>query len=533
MTEGRTDPQGESAHLVYFFFPLPEAVQIPSDVTFQTSAPMSVAELRNHHDHLPDDHGEADLRPRTISSIRVWPTTIPRRDFLNFTVASAIKVARQAIPTLKDLADQDVMFAEDDMPQTVVEVAVVCADFSEDSIDAAFSVAVEAVQSIQRAFYLASRAPLTFVTQENVSPFILMGKREATGPENGWPEDLDVYIPNPASAHAFTELELTEPQIEAFFAVLSGGEKAPFLPFAELVADGRHALFRRGDYRGAAFLLYSASEVLLDTLLLHMLWEEKRRPEDVARDYFPETAGFATRLARHYHDRLRGNWTTKGYGNVAVWHRDLVTLRHRVVHAGYRPTRDEGYSAYDAYLKLEEFLVERVTHRRFIERYPRTALALRGRPGLEWRGRWMDWLNDLLNDPDEPLWQETFGRWRGVVNAMRGDAQPLPVRPDDLASVLVMDAEGREGWWLHDTVNRLVRPCETPSMGVDQRAIFDTVRQEFLLDANPEDRASVVWVGGATKPLPGTNWRREHEVLPLHGVMLDGTDYTTAPDDRS
>jgi hypothetical protein len=95
----------------------------------------------------------------------------------------------------------------------------------------------------------------------------------------------------------------------------------------------------------AVFSAPVACEVLLADILAFLLWEECIKPRDAMAIVGQP---FATKLRNAYSVRLGGDWNQTSTGPVATYTRDLLTLRHRVVHAGHLPDQAEAAKALTA-----------------------------------------------------------------------------------------------------------------------------------------------------------------------------------------
>jgi hypothetical protein len=154
----------------------------------------------------------------------------------------------------------------------------------------------------------------------------------------------------------------------------------PIAALMSLQADLNSAFACEGNYRGTVLLAHSSSEVLLDTALMGMLYEEGRSPADSLTVF---AKPLKTRLLTEYHKRLRGTWDTGGTHPVAVWLRDLLLLRHRVAHAGYSPSSEEAEAARNAHFALGTHLRDRLAIN--VKKYPLTAGMLVTRGGFDRR----------------------------------------------------------------------------------------------------------------------------------------------------
>ncbi|WP_371652783.1 MULTISPECIES: hypothetical protein [unclassified Streptomyces] len=176
---------------------------------------------------------------------------------------------------------------------------------------------------------------------------------------------------------------------------------------------------RDGDYGNAVIHAALSSEIILDSTLALMLWEEQlvAPSTEAAIAVFDETrGGLASRVRREYSPRLGGTWDPDKIGPVQTWSRNLARLRGRIVHRGYRPTELETAAALSASDELLEFVKERLARR--VKRYPRTALLMLGEPGLRRLGGWRaasGYLEAGSNRPDD--WFREYSAWRTRVDA--------------------------------------------------------------------------------------------------------------------
>jgi hypothetical protein len=182
----------------------------------------------------------------------------------------------------------------------------------------------------------------------------------------------------------------------------------PVVPYLELSSEARRAFDREGDSRGAVIHSQAACEVLLDSVLQALLWEEGMAPSDAAKGFFSSNSALGGRLRRSdtYASRLgSGNWRLDGSGPVATWYKNLANLRNRCVHAGYRPTSNEALAASRAQHDLRDFVADRLVDRQ--RRYPRVASIFTS------RARLVDTRNQDIAD---------FGAWRVDFVEARGAA---------------------------------------------------------------------------------------------------------------
>lgn len=143
----------------------------------------------------------------------------------------------------------------------------------------------------------------------------------------------------------------------------------------------------RGNERLTVVLAAAAGEVLLDTALLHLLWEEEIEPADAALR-FPREKSALLRSIEHLSPRLGGNWHRNGRGAVASYAKDVIEMRNRVMHAGHNPSPADAASAWSSLMDLEQSLGDRLCSDRCFRSHPRTAYAWLGEDGLRRRDRW-------------------------------------------------------------------------------------------------------------------------------------------------
>lgn len=178
---------------------------------------------------------------------------------------------------------------------------------------------------------------------------------------------------------------------------------------------------RDGDYGNAVIHAALSSEIVLDSILALLLWEEQiQAPSiDAAITAFNDSrGGLTTRVRREYAPRLGGTWDPEKPGAVQDWARDLARMRGRVVHRGYRPTETEAVAALSASDALLEFIKRRLAIR--TRKFPRTALLVLGEPGLRRLGGWKAaeaYLEASQHRPDD--WFREYAAWRSKVDAAR------------------------------------------------------------------------------------------------------------------
>src|SRR5262249_7758628 len=118
------------------------------------------------------------------------------------------------------------------------------------------------------------------------------------------------------------------------------GIPEPRLLLSEWVYRARHAFETDSDNVNAAVSAYTATEVMLNQILLLLAWEEGLISTTVYTGMRKES--LSVRLRRRFAPRLPGDWDTRADGTVfREWKEHLAELRHRVVHEGYLPSLQE------------------------------------------------------------------------------------------------------------------------------------------------------------------------------------------------
>ncbi|WP_231934717.1 hypothetical protein [Micromonospora viridifaciens] len=514
-------------NLVYFFIPLAEPLDLPDKFV------QKFAEYPSDDDWKASiDEGKPIPRdePTRIASLMFHQASTEDPDLSG--LGSALDVAVKAFPGLSGEPRQPEGVR---VRRTVVEAAVELLPFQGDEPDEAsvsetFDRAIEYIRDVQRAYRIVCGRPVTLVTRERLPIFVPLAFRFRILPDTApsWPEELTLFMTNTNLSRALPtdkrepiqEREQCE-QLGRFVELLRSDRV--FSRYPDFVREADTALRYQGEYRVAVVLAATAAEVLLDDLLMHMLWEEAYRPEAAAPVF---ERGLATRVRTQYHTRLGGSWDVQREGPVQQWGRKLAALRHRVVHAGYSPTEREAAEAREALFSLEGFLIRLITQQQPLKTYPRTAAMLLGEPGLKRRGLLSKRYTRLIQDSNEPLWVETFIRWRRVVAQCRANSSDERIEPEArrAKTLAVISPNGDTSWWLFDPEAYLVCAAHPPTLTDKVRADLDKLSD--AAGANSSEPISVEFSSIAPDPAIPTEWIFPYRALPLFGVMVDKSDLT-------
>ncbi|MGH3726302.1 MAG: hypothetical protein ACRDUS_19525 [Mycobacterium sp.] len=135
------------------------------------------------------------------------------------------------------------------------------------------------------------------------------------------------------------------------------------------------AEYAAGDRRAAVLSLAITCELMLDSVLAGILWEEEKSAAQAAQQWANESS-ITHRVKRLYAERLGGNWHLDASGPVSNWRRHVVDVRNSVIHSGRTPSEVESHLAGTATSELLTF----VTKRQIIKwkTYPKTLALLCG-----------------------------------------------------------------------------------------------------------------------------------------------------------
>jgi hypothetical protein len=518
--------------LAYFFVPLPEPLGLPDGYIFRSFQP---ADWTAWEREAVRTAGSAPAPPPPEPTLKVSICLhhAEQRDTTAETVDTLIEIAQKAFPTLEiSGADDRRASSSPTGTLTVAEIVVWLPedvqklDASDeparqmDVLSTAFDSGLAALRLVQEAHYLTTRRPMTPCVRERLPMVIPFAVRvaEEDEPKPTWPSAISLFITrlDPTGVRVGfddEQLRLFTSSVEALdpdraFSTLPGLKNA-----ATNALDA-------GQYLQAVVLVATACEVLLGDLLAHLLWEECATPDAAAEVM---VRPFATKLTSEYHGRLGGRWTTTGGGPIAEYERQLLHVRHRAVHAGANPSLEEARSAFRAADHLEHFISDRLATS--VRRYPITALAFCGRPGLQRRNALSRFVVDLMDDPTEVRWIETFGRWRVALTwriaAMAGE-QPSP-NLQQAATALTIGIDGIERWWRVDRDAYVACAAMRPDLQPGHLSKIERMHEGVA--AHPErGPISALFRDVTAEPVLPEKWLRLDQVLPLHFVMRDRSD---------
>ena len=502
MTARKGTSQTVADLLVYFFIPLSEPIGLPSGVQmrFESDEHLSDALARM----VPGD----DFAPELVSysSLVVYKLewTQPAHGVDNHLVSKVEGV----LPWLTSRSNPIVTSTEEPLPAlTLIEIAVLVGDLDGGLTDA-FEQALRAIRFVQKAFYAVSKTPTTLVRREGL-PFVVLHAVAEVNDDGELVEHqgIGTFFCHDHPQFPGEELEFHGPFEQAVNIVTGGG---PMNAYLDAVREARVADVLRGEYKTAAIYYASAGEVLLQDLLLHLMWEEGLTPQQASDEFDSVRAGLRSRVRTLYQPRLKGGWDLKR-NPLRAWDIDTADLRNRAVHAGYDPTLDECRASYDALMGLEQFVCNRLASNAVLPKYPRTAMALMGEPGLTRRDAYTGALRRLVEDKNQPIWRDRFERWRERFTLTRriADGKDAPVPDLTDTDLYIVCRDGTLAWVRRHWRSRqavLVRP-------LDEEANREVVTSATKL-ASVDGFVGSILVSPTTATEMVGNWTWDADLIP-------------------
>lgn len=283
--------------------------------------------------------------------------------------------------------------------------------------------AIHAARTVARSVRLADhgRAPL-LPTYERAPAMVLMRQTTITEPlsldefttikwgsssivlldHRNWPGYRPEPVPEEDAAEWGVRIGLGMPAVLA----------------RERFIEARRLLHQEGEYAAAVVSAVTAVEILCDSILSALLWEEciESAEQDwkvAMADAVTQFSGGMTPLKRastFTQQRLGGDWTSQ----ASPWQlfRDgAASIRNRIVHAGYEPRRQEALEAIQHAFDAQSFLLSRLAAQR--SKFPRSIFLLVGRAGMEARGAYSGKIKHFFEEVavNEPDYAVNFSAW--------------------------------------------------------------------------------------------------------------------------
>jgi hypothetical protein len=404
---------------------------------------------------------------------------------------------------------------------TMIEAAVPIGDkeLNQDLLNAALDLAIDTIRYVQLCVAAVLQGAVRLVSRATLPPMIPVfhGTLNPAPPQRPtFEESIEFRVADsgPPAAFGLRPAPLDDTQLQALRVSLARlGPRSPFARYVDLRREARTQRTFEGNRRFAVIALATGGEVLLDSTLLHMAWEERLAPQEGAA-LFDRNEGHSRRVARHFPQRLGGDWNPNGRGAVGAYFQRLVYLRHRVVHAGHEPTEAEMRAAWDALFALEHFLGDRLSASGVLNRYTRTAIAWMGENGLKRRNCWTRHVQHLVQDDREPNWLDSFGRYRLHVDRVLDPSAPPPGHdPSNLIVYADKLRDGRVRCVIHDSSTAHAAEVDPHGLVPVRNMERATAHLASVTSDDLEDRRVMLQLDPSADP-GQLAWRPDHEVFP-------------------
>ncbi len=227
---------------------------------------------------------------------------------------------------------------------------------------------------------------------------------------------------------------------------------------------------------------------------------------------------------------LGGPWSPNGEDACGRWVRHVAHLRNRIAHSGYVPSERQIQLAQGSVDGLVSFICDRLAHDSTRNNLPRTATALAGISGLEKRGKQTK-VAAVQSDAGEPVWADTFARWRAALDRLREDRSGGLRAPSlsraELLLISVNEVEAR--CCLHDPEVHLATYVE-PLSSAELEPLIAELRSAGMwrpIGLGTSAAISVLRLPDDLRDKCRIDeaWVEEYQHVPELGVMVDRTDY--------
>lgn len=252
--------------------------------------------------------------------------------------------------------------------------------------------------------------------------------------------------------------------------------------------------YRRGEFLSASILFASSIEVFLDSMLLYLLWEEGRRPEEAFEIMYQTKmcscedckSKMTTTLDRVvgglYEARIGGDWS-KTSELMKLW-REIAELRNKVVHTGIEPETTAVDRLLEIVPQIQTILTDYLVSA--IDKYPLAAYFIAGQDGLERRGLSSN-LNDYIPvDEFKPASLSIpFLNWKFEVERL--NSKKFRRSTDDQCQLaFIVHPSGQNRWVLYDRNLKLFRVIRDQSIKAGTKKVLDEIIGEARHQKNPQ-----------------------------------------------
>ncbi|MBP3044836.1 hypothetical protein KKR91_01400 [Arthrobacter jiangjiafuii] len=536
-----------------FFILLPEFLRFPENSYFPTYRPLGADVskwLRSFEDVPPrtDEERSNSKYLNLVGAALLSSSIVFRRHAVSLDEASDLPLLTKMFETFTPMVPLKQETPEKDAEEcnffsSVAEVSVSLdsvtldiaigseresfrirdkASVTDEIVNKALDTALEAVRSFQLAYYGATREAVTLVVREMLSPVFLVSLRTMNELSENAQVEPKTFLTGNLPSRIGVMNDLGEDEMNKVSKGVT--TRSPLTRYLDLYRQGTVAL-RQGNTRECVVMMSVAAESLINVLLAHLQWEECLTPETSADTWVPS---LDTRIKTVLPSKLGGNWDTTKPGAIHDWNKDIASIRHRVVHAGYRPSMEQAQKSIDALNALVTFLGDRVTHSGNLRKYSRTALTMLGSEGLRRRDRYTRAVREIERDRNEVQWDETFSRWYDTQILCIQDQRDAR-HPDISTSTyyIIFISQDQHYWVASDWGNRkAVKVAVTLAQGA-----LDPVQELRSGALSMQEGATVFPISAQVEDgtvvdaeLKG-EWQETYHLMPLQGVMRDKSDF--------
>lgn len=387
-----------------------------------------------------------------------------------------------------------------------------------------FDLALARVRQLQEATALLTGKNMDWVARERLPSVLPTQMASSSSQENE--DGRGMFL---TGVNALTSVSPPEPldatRIEHLNEYLRRDEEGvSFSAYHRLRYETMIMLHRRGDYRMTVVSAAIAAEALLNEMLLMLLWDEGRRPEDVAPMFNPDESSVRSRVKSEYSRHLGGNWNLKKKGPVRDWREKVAEPRNAIAHAGFMSTSEQARDSLEALLALEKFLGKRLVEK--VQKRPRTAMMYLGSDRIAAEGKMTKKLRRFYNDPNEPHWTSTFCRWRTLVDMEITQARGAQISPSAEDAVLLAVGNTEQPTY--------VLLDETVQMAVKIAAVPESIQEQYQRGLESSDmhgapaftvtRLKLDHIEDKVQLPHDGSWQYSYHLVPTERVMSDGSD---------
>ena len=358
-------------NIIVFFIPLPQALPLNHGATFSFGEDGISGLPDLPLLHSPDTPPFPNMTSGSnFTSLKIWQVKSTMPGFRE-RLDAAMKVA-SAVTTFEPLVDSAT--SADPPPVdaviTVVEAVSEISSSEPQEVSAALDRAIARIQQITIASGLAAQQSIDLPTREKLPSYIPVCRRNIEASE--W-LDVSIYPCNNNDVIRHVPASFDAKMLSRFKLFLQASARSePLYSYLALTAEADAFLYRDGDTRNSVILVAAACEVLLDVLLLALLWESGKKPEEAA-SLFGRDDSITRRVKTHYQHWIGGTWQLDRPGPVRGWFERVADLRNRCLHTGLRPSRDDATLARDSADALRLFIIERLKDSTNVKKFPLTA----------------------------------------------------------------------------------------------------------------------------------------------------------------